>query len=346
MIIKNYIDYNFLAEKKFFYLIYGENLSLIDEIKNNFLFQFKNNFYFTIKYYQEQFLIENPDTFIQFLCADNLFAKKELLVINNSTDKILDLLNRYLIPCENKKIIFISNNLIKKSKLRSLAEASENFACIACYQDDQAQLQSLLIQKLKNIKINVSREFINSIFEMNSLNRQDINDAINKTILIKNSSNIDQNKLKELFHSSSNNNNFEIVNVCLLGNKKNINIALNNIYAQGINFNEILSALKYKANKLIEILESNSENKNINQLVESFKPAIFWKEKNITKEQLKRWSKPDLERLLDKIFDIEIQCKKNYDVSTTILQNFVINISTKTALPKSALHQVKFNSYL
>ena len=42
----------------------------------------------------------------------------------------------------------------------------------------------------------------------------------------------------------------------------------------------------------------------------------------------------ELEILLDQIFDIEIQCKKNYDVSTVILQNFVINISTKTALEK------------
>jgi DNA polymerase-3 subunit delta len=79
-------------------------------------------------------------------------------------------------------------------------------------------------------------------------------------------------------------------------------------------------------------------NININQLIESFKPTIFWKEKNIIKEQLKRWSKPDLKELLDKIFDIEIQCKKNYDVSTTILQNFMINISTKKALTKSPLH--------
>ena len=290
--------------------------------------------------------MQNEDIFNQIINSNNLFGDEEIYLISKTTDKILEIFNEEIATNNNKKIIFLSETLTKKSKFRAIGESSKHFACIACYQDNTEQLQSLLLQKLKNIKISVSRQFINSIFEMNSLSRQDINDAIDKAILIKNSSHIDENKLKELFHSSADNNNFEIANDCLLGNKKNINIALNNIYAQGINFNEILSALKYKANKLIEILESNSENKNINQLVESFKPAIFWKEKNIIKEQLKHWSKPDLEILLDKIFDIEIQCKKNYDVSTTILQNFVINISTKTALPKSALHQVKFNSYL
>ena len=324
--------------KKKIILIYGENLSLINEIKNNFISQIKKEKKILVKNYQENYLLQEKEIFFQICNSKNLFENNELIIISGVSDKILEILDEKKITNQEIQIILVADILTKKSKLRQLAEISNDFACITCYQDNSEQLQSLLLQKLKNIKISVSREFINSIFEMNSLNRQDINDAIDKAILIKNSSNIDENKLKELFHSSADNNNFEIVNDCLLGNKKNINIALNNIYAQGVNFNEILSALKYKANKLLEILESNSENKNINQLVESFKPAIFWKEKNIVKEQLKRWSKPDLERLLDKIFDIEIECKKNYDVSTTILQNFVINISTKTALTKSPLH--------
>ena len=144
--------------------------------------------------------------------------------------------------------------MTKKSKLRNLAENSNNFACYICYHDTVDQIKQLLHQKLKEIKINTSREFVNSIFEINSFNRQDINDAIDKIILIKNSSILNEEKLKDLLSSSTNNNNFEIVNDCLLGNQKNINIFLNNIYAQGINFNEILSALKYKINKLLRLL--------------------------------------------------------------------------------------------
>ena len=338
MIFKNYNNNNDIIIKKLFILLYGENSFLIHEIESDIISELKKEKTFKVKKYQEEYLLQNENIFNQIINSNSLFEDKEIYIISKTTDKILQIFDEEMAIQNNKKIIFLSETLTKKSKLRTMAESSDQFACIACYQDNPEQLQSMLIQKLKNIKISVSREFINSIFEMNSLNRQDINDAIDKAKLIKNLSNIDEDKLKELFHSSSGNNNFEIANDCLLGNKKNINIALNNIYAQGINFNEILSALKYKANKLLEILESNSENKNINQLVESFKPAIFWKEKNIIKEQLKHWSKPDLEILLDKIFDIEIQCKKNYDVSTTILQNFVINISTKTTLSKSPLH--------
>jgi DNA polymerase III subunit delta len=318
--------------KQNFILLYGENLSLISEIETKITLEAKNNLNLSIKRYQEEYLLQNPEVFDQLINSDSLFDEKELTIIGKSTDKILDMLNENSAKINEKKLVFLSDSLTKKSKLRSLAESSMNFACIACYTDTQEQLQAILAQKLKDNKVVVSREFVSSIFEINSLNRQDINDAIDKIQLIKKSSELNEETLKDIFHSSTESDNFEIINFCLLGDKKNINKTLVNIYAQGINFNEILSVLKYKVNKLIEILESNTNNTNIGQLVDAYKPPIFWKEKNIVKEQLKRWSKLELDRLMDIIFETETSCKKNYEISTTILQQFIVSTSSKACL--------------
>ena len=229
MIFKSFGSVNNEIVQKPFILLYGENSSLINEIENNIISKLKEGPSFAIKKYQEEYLLQNKDIFNQIINSNNLFGDEEIYVISKTTDKILQIFDEEVATNNNKKIIFLSETLTKKSKLRSMGEGSNHFACIACYQDNPEQLQSLLIQKLKNINISVSREFINFIFAMNSLNRQDINDAVDKVMLIKNSSNIDDDKLKELFHSSTDNNNFEIVNDCLLGNKKNINIVLNNI---------------------------------------------------------------------------------------------------------------------
>jgi DNA polymerase III subunit delta len=113
-------------------------------------------------------------------------------------------------------------------------------------------LQTILAQKLKDNKVVVSREFVNSIFEINSLNRQDINDAINKIQLIKKSSEVSEETLKDIFYSSTKVIILKLLIFVLLGDKKNINRTLGNIYAQGINFNEILSALN---TKLISLLK-------------------------------------------------------------------------------------------
>jgi len=318
--------------KKNFVLLYGENLSLVSEIEEKIVSETKDHLGLSIKRYQEEYFIQNPEVFDQIINSDSLFGEQELIIIAKSTDKILDIFNENASKNNEKRLVFLSNTLTKKSKLRALAESSANFACIACYNDTPEQLQAILAQKLKDNKVVVSREFVNSIFEINSLNRQDINDAINKIQLIKKSSEVSEKTLKDIFHSSSESDNFEIINFCLLGDKKNINKTLDNIYAQGINFNEILSALKYKVNKLIEILESNTNNTNIGQLVDAYKPPIFWKEKNIVKEQLKRWSKLELDRLMDIIFETETSCKKNYEISTTILQQFIVSTSSKACL--------------
>jgi DNA polymerase-3 subunit delta len=67
-------------------------------------------------------------------------------------------------------------------------------------------------------------------------------------------------------------------------------------------------------------------------LVENYKPPIFWKEKNIIKEQLNRWDIKELYLLQNIIFETEMNCKKNYDISLTILQQFIVATSTKNCL--------------
>ena len=332
MIVKSFnLNFQELLKKKFT-LLYGENISLISEIENKITTEAKATKNLTIKKYQEEYLLQNKDIFDQLINAESLFGDQEMVVISKSTDKIIEIYDEKNAQDNDKQIIFLSGPLTKKSKLRNLAEASKIFTCIACYNDTSEQLQSILFQKLKDNKISVSREFINSIFEINSLNRQDINDAVSKIQLIQNTSKITEDNLKNIFHSSENSNNFEIINFCLLGDKKNINKVLSNIYAQGINFNEILAALKYKVKKLIDILESDIANKDPNQLVESFKPPIFWKEKSMVKEQLRRWDKSELKQLMEIVYDIEVECKKNYDVSNIILQQFIVSTSNKSCL--------------
>jgi len=52
----------------------------------------------------------------------------------------------------------------------------------------------------------------------------------------------------------------------------------------------------------------------------------------MVKEQLKRWDKTELKKLIELIYDTEIECKKNYDVSNIILQQFIVSASNKSCL--------------
>ena len=66
-------------------------------------------------------------------------------------------------------------------------------------------------------------------------------------------------------------------------------------------------------------------NKNLDSILLYFKPPIFWKDKDVLKQQINHYSKKNLENLINKITETELQIKKDYQNSTKILLDFIFN---------------------
>jgi len=78
-------------------------------------------------------------------------------------------------------------------------------------------------------------------------------------------------------------------------------------------------------------LKKEVENlKNIDQVISLFRPLIFWKEKEIVKQQILNCSSEEMEKLIYQINEIEIQVKKNYSNSLNIIYDFILNKSIKS----------------
>ena len=72
------------------------------------------------------------------------------------------------------------------------------------------------------------------------------------------------------------------------------------------------------------LLEINN-NKTIEEAISSFKPPIFWKDKEIVKQQIKNWTLNRTENLIYKTNELELLIKKNSYNSINILSDFIIN---------------------
>ena len=64
--------------------------------------------------------------------------------------------------------------------------------------------------------------------------------------------------------------------------------------------------------------------KNIDNVISNFKPPIFWKDKEVIKQQIRNWSSKDVEELIYKINETEFLIKKYSNNSINILSNFII----------------------
>ena len=82
---------------------------------------------------------------------------------------------------------------------------------------------------------------------------------------------------------------------------------------------------------MIKIQEQKKTNQNLEFLISSLKPPIFWKEKPILIKQLKIWKKGDLIKIVKEINEIELECKKNDKISLINLLNFLISIYKKAS---------------
>ena len=62
--------------------------------------------------------------------------------------------------------------------------------------------------------------------------------------------------------------------------------------------------------------------------ISSAKPPIFWKDKEITKQQIYNWKTNNIKNLIFKINDIELLLKKDLKNSINLITDFLLEQSS------------------
>ena len=58
--------------------------------------------------------------------------------------------------------------------------------------------------------------------------------------------------------------------------------------------------------------------------ISSAKPPIFWKDKEITKQQINEWKPKNIKKLIYELSEIELKIKKNLSISVNLITNFIL----------------------
>ena len=323
MIIKHYELKNNLKGKNNFFLLYGQNSGLIEEVIDKDL---KPIFSKNIFKYDESEILSDIGAFKEGLVNKSFFENDKLIIINRVSDKILEIVKEISDKKdENLKIILKSGNLEKKSKLRNFFEKSKNLIIIPFYEDTHQSLLFLAQKFFKENKIKISPQNINYIIENSKGNRINLKNELEK---IKNFSqkklSVELNEIIKLTNLAENYNISELTDQCLARNKKKtLNILNENNPSPEDNI-LILKNFLYKLKRLKKLKLELENKKNTDAVISSYKPPIFWKDKDIIKQQLKMWSLPQIKSLINKTNDIELLIKKNFQASNQIVNNFIL----------------------
>ena len=323
MIIKHYELKKNLKGKNNYFLLHGQNSGLIEEIIDKDL---KPIFSKNIFNYDESEILSNISAFMEGLYNKSFFFFYLLVIINLVSDKILDIVKEISDKKdESLKIILKSGNLEKKSKLRNFFEKSKNLIIIPFYEDTHQSLLFLAQNFFKENKIKISPQNINYIIENSKGNRINLKNELEK---IKNFSqkklSVELNEIIKLTNLAENYNISELTDQCLAKNrKKTLNILNENNPSPEDNI-LILKNFLYKLKRLKKLKIELENKKNTDAVISSYKPPIFWKDKDMIKQQLKIWSLPQIKSLINKTNDMELLIKKNFQASNQIINNFIL----------------------
>ena len=322
MILKSYDLKNILKEKVNLYLLYGQNTDLINEVieKNLKPLTSKNQYN-----YEESEILLNKENFEESLTSKSFFEEDKLLIINRATDKILEIVEQiYKNQDDDLKIILKSGVLEKKSKLRIFFEKTKDIIVIPFYEDTKQSLQFIAQNFVREYNIKISPQNINFIVEKSKGSRISLKSELEK---IKNFSkgkkSVEFNDLLKLTCSAKDYEISELADECLAKNKKKTISMLNEFNASIEDNILILKSFLYKLKRLKRLKEDMESNKTQDQVLSSFKPPIFWKDKEIIRKQLNTLSINDIKIFIKKVSELELLVKKNSILSNEITSNFI-----------------------
>ena len=322
--ICKYYELEKFKEKTNYFLFYGENDGQKQEIIHTSFSKFtKENSY----RYTEKEIIENKETFLENIYSKSFFENEKLILISDVTDKTLSFIEEIISSNINDVvIILIAKRLDKKSKLRNYFEKEKIVLIVPFYEDTPQTLLSIAKKVLFENNINLSSENINLIIERSQGDRINLKNELQKIInLSQNNKKLELEDILKLTNLSENYSAGELVDNCLSKNKKRtLNILNENIPSSEDNI-LILRTFLNKLKRLRKLRLNLNENNNIDQVINSFKPPIFWKDKNIIKHQVKIWELNDIESFIVDLNNTESLIKRNPQISNQIINDMILN---------------------
>ena len=279
--------------------------------------------------YEEKEIIDNLSEFLENLKNKSLFEKKKLIIIKRASEKIFKLIEQTNSDnLSDVTIIINAQNLEKKSKLRNFFETSKHFICTAFYPDNNQSLLKIANSYLVLNKINLSQSNLNFVINRCNEDRELLITELNKIKLYNQTGKkIDLNVVNKLTSSTDNYSISVLIDNCLAKNiKKTVSILNEN------NFNRdegivIIRTFLNKLKKLLNLTISYENNNNLDLTINSAKPPIFWKDKEITKLQVNNWSSKRVKELIYKLNNLELITKKNINSSVNIIIDFILEHS-------------------
>ena len=325
MIIKSYYLENkidSIVDKKI-YLFYGENIGL----KKEFKLKLKNIYKKAenLHLLQDE-IIKDRSILANEILNKSLFEERKIIFVDQVNDKTLEIIEEIEHYIQDERIFLFADILDKKSQIRSYFEKSKINGITACYKDDENTIKNLITKKLNGFQ-GLNLEIINLIIKNTNLNRDKVNNEIEKIYSCFHDKKLNFKTINNLLNNESNDDFNLLRDVAFKGDKIKTNRLLADTVFETEKYIYYLNSINQRIEVLKEIENQKKNDLNIELIISKMRPPIFWKDKPKIIEQSMKWNINKINQVLKKSFNIEIELKSNNAIRKDLLiKNFIVDL--------------------
>lgn len=288
----------------------------------------------------QDILTEDPARLSDEANAMSMMGGARLIRIESASDKLTPLIKEYLQdPNDTALIILEAAELGPRSSLRKACEAAKNAAAVPCYVEDERDLGRLIRETLQAESLNIEHDAIAFLAANISGNRGKVRSELEKLITYKGTdkSPVTLDDASQACGESGATALDDLVYATAGHNPDKALRTFAKLTEEGVVFIVILRTLQGHFRKLHLTKSRIEQGANTESAIKSLQPPIFFKQQNVFKAQINNWSLHSLGNVLNKLNDLEAECKKTGAPVETLCAQAILSISAnKNAARKTA----------
>jgi DNA polymerase-3 subunit delta len=275
-------------------------------------------------------LSEDPARLPDEAGAISMMGGDRLIRIENATDKIAPLLKDYLeAPSDSALIVIEAGELSPRSLLRKLCESAKNAAAVPCYVEDTRDLARLIRESLNAENLSAEPDAVTWLAAHIAGDRQKARREIEKLIIymIGAGATITLRDAQACCGTAGAQELDDLVYAVAGGDSARALNAYTLLMEDGVNFVVILRSLQNHFRRLHLARARCDQGESIDTVMKSLRPPVFFKLAPAFKSQCQGWSGAAFLQILQRLKDIEAQCKQTGAPVETLCAQAILGIS-------------------
>ncbi len=274
--------------------------------------------------------------------AMSMLGGSRLIRIEDADDALTPLIKDYLAnPSPHNLIIIECGNLASKSPLRALCEKSDAAASVPCYVDEGRDLATLIRDTLRQNGYGIEPDALSWLAVNIAGDRQRVRSELDKIVLYMGPVAPDAQSqqrppitLADILAccgEAGAEGLDDLANAVASSQAEQALRCYNRLLQEGVAAVAMLRAMQSHFRRLHITLARMEQGFNLEEAMRKLTPAVFFKQQDSFKAQLRRWTPGQIENLMQRLAALEAQTKQTGTPVETLCGQAILSISRARA---------------